>query len=264
MTGVLLTAIVVSWNERDDLRRCLTSLRDHPAGPQQVVVVDNGSEDGTAEMVRTHHPEAELLLNDRNRGLSAARNQAMRTARGRYIAVLDSDTVVTPEALSLLCKELELRPSVGMIGPRLVYPDGSLQLSCRRIPSPLALIANRLTGIDALARNRARRRHLMMDEPHDRPMEVDYMLGATLVFRRAVPARIGGFDQRMPYGFEDADWALRIRKAGWGVLYLPEATVIHRYRRRTVEQPFSWQSASLLLSYGLLRVKHPRPARAPS
>jgi GT2 family glycosyltransferase len=258
-----LSVVVISWNERDDLRRCLDAVAREPdPGGREVVVVDNASDDGTDLMLAGNHPHARVHRNRRNRGVTVARNQGIRLARGRYVAMLDSDTEPRPGALTTLCDFLDANPAVGMVGPRLVYEDGSLQHSCRRVPSPTAVIANRLTRIPAMRELPARRRYLMIDEGHDAPMDVEYLLGAAMVFRREVVEAIGLFDERFGfstpggYGFDDADWGVRVRRAGWRVVYLPEAEMVHGYRRRLASQPISRQSVGLALSYAVLRAKH--------
>jgi GT2 family glycosyltransferase len=256
-----LSAVVITWNERPELERCLAALAEDPLGGDEngeVVVVDNGSTDGTSELLRERFPEARYLRNESNLGLGAARNQGLRAARGQYVAILDSDSYVTPGALESLCRVLDDHPDVGLVGPKLLYEDGTLQLSCRRIPSPLALVANRLTSVRWLREHPARRRYLMLDDPHDRTIDVDYLLGATLVVRRDVVLPLGGFDERIRYGFDDADFALTLRGAGWRVVYHPEAVVVHGYRRRTVKQPLSRLSLALASSYVRMRLKHRR------
>jgi GT2 family glycosyltransferase len=253
---------VITWNEREELARCLEALAAHSAeGGQEVIVVDNASTDGS-DAVLARHPEVRVIRNAENRGVTVARNQGLAQARGRYVAMLDSDAYVGPGALERLCAHLDDNPDVGMVGPELRYEDGSLQMSCRRVPSPLAVVANRLPGVAWLHEGRARRRYLMLDEPHERTMDVEYLLGATMVFARDAAERIGRFDERFGfstpggYGFDDADWAVRMRRAGRRVVYLPAAKVVHGYRRRLAKQPVSRQSAGLAVSYLMLRLKH--------
>ncbi len=257
-----LSVVVITWNERDELARCLDALAAHPAeGGQEVIVVDNGSTDGTGAVL-ARHPGVRVIRNAENRGVTVARNQGLAAARGRHVAMLDSDAYVGPGALERLCAHLDENPDVGMVGPELRYEDGSLQMSCRRVPSPLAVLANRLPGVARLHHGRARRRYLMLDEPHDRTADVEYLLGATMVFSRSAAERIGRFDERFGfstpggYGFDDADWAVRMRRAGRRVVYLPDAKVVHGYRRRLAKQPVSRQSLGLAVSYLMLRVKH--------
>jgi GT2 family glycosyltransferase len=266
MTAPRLTVVVVSWNEIGELSRCLEALETHPAGGgQQVIVVDNGSTDGTAEMVERDHPGHLLIRNPVNRGAAVARNIGMARARGRYIAIVDSDAYVHEGALERLCAFLDGHPDVGMVGPKLVYEDGSLQESCRRVPSVLGVIAQRFP-VGPLAEHPARKRYLMLDTPHDRTMDVAYVLGATMVFRREVLTRAGGFDRRARYaGFlDDADLALRVWRAGWRVVYLPQVVVTHGYRRRSRKRNLSRQTLALVQSYLILRLKHRGRLRPPS
>lgn len=265
-----LSIVVITWNEREELARCLEALAAHPAeGGQEVIVVDNASTDGTDEVLASH-PEVRVLRNSENRGVTVARNQGLAVACGRYVAMLDSDAYVGPGALERLCAHLDDNPDVGMVGPELRYEDGSLQMSCRRVPSPMAVVANRLPSVAWLHEGRARRRYLMLDEPHDRTQDVEYLLGATMVFSREAARRIGGFDERFGfstpggYGFDDADWAVRLRRAGWRVVYLPAAKMVHGYRRRLAKQPVSRQSLGLAVSYLMLRVKHAGALARPS
>ena len=254
-----LSVVVISWNEREELARCLEAVHTHPTeGGQEVIVVDNGSTDGTPELVRERFPSVQLVQNERNRGVTVARNQGLRQARGGYVAMLDSDAYVQPGALERLCRFLDEHPDVGLVGPKVLHEDGTVQMSCRRLPSLLGLLANRLTGVPWLRDHPARRRYLMLDAPHDKAMEVEYVLGATMVFRREAAAAMGGFDERIRYGFDDADWALRFRGAGWRVVYLPTAVAVHSYRRRSARRPLSRHSLALAASYARLRLKHPR------
>jgi GT2 family glycosyltransferase len=266
MADPRLSVVVVSWNEIDELSRCLAALAAHPAGGgQEVIVVDNGSTDGTAEMVARRHPEHLLIRNPANRGAAVARNIGMARARGRYIAIVDSDAYVHEGALERLCSLLDEDADVGMVGPKLLYEDGGLQESCRRVPSILGVVAQRFP-VGRLADHRARRRYLMLDADHERTMDVVFVLGATMVFRRELLTRVGGFDARARYaGFlDDADLALRTWRAGWRVVYLPEAVATHGYRRRSRKRNLSRQTLALVHSYILLRLKHRGALHPPS
>lgn len=269
MTAPRLSVVAITWNEREEITRCLDAIDAHPAvGGQEVIVVDNGSSDGTLELLAARATPPIVVANRHNRGVTVARNQGLRLARGRYVLMLDSDAYVHPEALDRMCDFLDANEDVGLVGPRLLFEDGTLQMSCRRVPSALALVANRLPGVPWLHDHRSRRRYLMMDDPHDRVMDVGYLLGAAMMFRRAPVAAIGGFDERFGfstpggYGFDDADWALRFRAHGLRVVYVPEAVATHGYRRRLVGRPpLTRANIGLLVSFVLLKVKH-RGARA--
>lgn len=257
---VRLSVVVITWNEQDDLLRCLDALfSSRFNGNIEVVVVDNGSTDGTAAFVADRYPGVVILRNPQNRGVTVARNQGMSRTRGRYIAMLDSDTEVEPTALETLCAFLDRSPNVGLVGPKLLNGDGTLQPSCRRIPSTIALLANRIERPHRLRNGRARRRYLMLDDSHDRVMDVDYVIGAAMVFRREAAATIGSFDERFGcssaggYGFDDADWALRLRARGWRVVYVPDSVAVHGYRRRLASKRLSRKNVGLAASYLRLR-----------
>jgi len=133
-----VSVVVIAWNVRDELEACFQSLRDH-AGPLtlETIFVDNGSTDGSSELVAERFPEVTIIRRPTNEGVPA-RNHGLRVARGRYRMLLDSDARLTEGALPRAVAVLEADPTIGLVGPRLVYPDGRLQLSCRRYP-PLAL-----------------------------------------------------------------------------------------------------------------------------
>lgn len=259
MSDVALSVVVLTWNERDQLRRCLDHLAANPPGRAlEIIVVNNGSTDATGEMLARDFPHVHAIVNPRNRGVSIGRNQGMSRATGEYVAMLDSDAYVTPGALDTLCRFLDENPGVGLVGPRLEYDDGRLQLSCRRFPTPGAMVANR---VGRLADRPSRRRHLMMDDPHDQTMDVEYVLGATMVFRAELGRSLGGFDEHIPYGYDDADWAMRIWAGGWRVSYVPEAVVVHDYRRRGTRHVLSRHNVWISLSYCRARWTHRRVLR---
>lgn len=234
-----LTAIVVGHDVRDEVLRCLDALSEH-RGPLQLqtIVVDNASRDGTSEAVRRMHPEAEVLRVSRNAGM-VARNAGLERARGRLRMFVDSDSAVTAGALETLVGVFDDHPTVGLAGPRLVYRDGSLQLSSRRYPPLLLPVLRRPPLGRWLEHGHTVREHLMADDPHDRRRRVEYVLGACQVFRAEAQRAAGGIDRRIWYGHDDADWCFAIRRAGWDVAYVPDAVVVHDYRRSSAARPLS-------------------------
>lgn len=243
-----VTVVIVAHSARAELERCLGSIDAHADRATQVVLVDNASEDDTREWVRRVHPQVELVELDSNVGV-AARRHGVDRARGRYTMFLDSDAALTAGALPLMVQALDDHPGWGLIGPRLVGDDGSLQLSCRRFP-PLLLPIMRRPPFAALLEDSAPvRRHLMADEDHTRTRPVLYVLGACQLFRTALARRAGPPDTRTFLGADDIDWCLRIRDAGGDVVYLPAATVIHSYQRRTRRNPFSRATLRHLTSF---------------
>jgi GT2 family glycosyltransferase len=234
-----VTVIVVAHGVRDEVVACLASVEEH-AGPvvAEVVLVDNASRDGTAEAVASAFPRAEVVSLARNVGV-AARNAGLRRARGRLRMFLDSDARLTAGALPELVAYLDAHPKVGLVGPKLLDEDGTLQLSARRFPSPLLPLMRRPPFRTLFEDSAPVRRHLMADDRHDQTREVEYVLGACQLFTAEAQAAAGEIDPRIFFGPDDIDWCLRIRRAGLQVVYHPAATVVHGYRRTSAARPAS-------------------------
>lgn len=223
---------------RQELVRCFASIREHAGVPARTILVDNGSTDDTLAWVADAHPEVEVVELPENIGY-AARDHGLRRSQTPYTLFLDSDAALTHGALPELVSALEANPGWGLVGPRLVYDDGSLQRSCRRFP-PLALPLLRRPPLDRVfERRRAVGRHLMTDFAHDRTRPVLYLLGACQLFRTSLARAAGPFDPNVFIGWDDADWCFRIREAGGEIVFVPSATVVHTYRRQTRQAPVS-------------------------
>ncbi len=237
-----VTIVIIAHSVRPELERCLDSIRRHAAVPVETILVDNGSTDDTCVWVRSEHPEVTLIDLGRNLG-EAARDHGLRRSATRYTMFLDSDAALTAGALPAMVDALDEQPEWGLIGPRLVYDDGTLQPSCRRFP-PLALPLMRRPPLARFFEHRASvGRHLMADFAHDRTRPVLYLISACHLFRTSLARIAGPFNPRIPsgwaIGWADADWCLRIRDAGGEIVFFPEATVVHSYRRATTRRPVS-------------------------
>lgn len=225
-----LSIIIVSWNVRDLLRACLCSLTTAPCAlTPELIVVDNASVDGSAEMVAAEFPQARVVANATNRGFTAANNQGLALAHGRYVLFLNPDTEVVGDALATMVAYMDAHPEVGALGPQLRYGDGSLQSSRRRFPT----LATALFESTPLAwhwppgRNPWAQRYYMTDTPDDQTQPVDWVVGAALLVRRAVLDQVGGFDEGYFMYSEELDLCRRIKAAGWEIHYFPHARIIH-------------------------------------
>lgn len=234
-----VTVIVIANDVRDEVLTCIESVERFAGALRiELILVDNGSRDGTAAAVRERFPAVEIVTLETNEGVPA-RNHALRRARGRHRMFLDSDARLTSGALPRLVEVLDASPEVGLVAPRLVYPTGELQLNIRRYP-PLALPVLRRPPLARFFEDGAVvRHHLMADEPHDRRRRVEYAIAACQVFRADAQSAAGGIDHRMWLGPEDTDWCFAIREAGFDIVYVPDAEVIHDYRRGTRSAPLS-------------------------
>lgn len=255
-----VSIIVVALNAREHVLRCLQSL-ELTSGPdalsRETIVVDDGSTDGTAAAVRECFPNAKLIAKVRNEGLVAGRNTGVKVARGRFVLMLDADTEVRTGAVEALAMALERSADVGLVGPRLVYPDGRLQLSCRRFPA-LTLPWWRRSPLALLDDNpRVHRDHLMQDWSHDHERPVVWLAGAAQMWRRELAEQIGPYDVRVSsYGGEDLDWCLRVWRAGFAVHYVPEAEIVHVFQQLTRQRRYGRESARALVDYYYLQWKH--------
>ena len=228
-----IAVIVVNWNAREDLRECLLSLE---AGADSWVtravwVVDNASTDGSAEMVRSEFPGVQLIVNDENLGFSKANNQAIRYSESRYVFLLNSDAAVHPGAIEALVAFADDNPKAGIVGPKVLNPDGSLQLSCRRFPS-LGAGFFRNTYLGRLfPHNKPAQDYLMADFDHAHTRAVDWVSGCAMLIRREMVAQIGALDERFYMYCEDVDLCERAWRFDWEVVYQPDAVVTHAIGR---------------------------------
>jgi GT2 family glycosyltransferase len=235
-----VSIVIVSFNTLALLRDCLASLSRSNAG--DVIVVDNLSHDGSPDMVENEFPTVRLIRNAENGGFAKGSNLGIKKARGDYILLLNSDTIVRPGALDVMTGFLDTNPSSGAVGCRLLNEDGSIQASISNRVGPFTLLL-RLLGVSGLiASDRVRRllsRYLgfMLGKtirsylaPYmavDAPIEVENISAACLMIRRDVIDQIGLLDERFFMYLEDVDYCLRMRQAGWKLHYLPRGEVIH-------------------------------------
>jgi GT2 family glycosyltransferase len=221
-----LSIVIVSWNVRDLLRNCLASIFATSPDRLEVIVVDNASSDASVTMLRDEFPQVRLIANEDNRGFPAANNQGLDAAQGRCVMLLNPDTEVREHALARVIEYLDAHGDVGAIGPQLLNSDGSVQSSRRRFPT-FATGVFESTWLQGIAPRDVLRRYYMGDVRDDAPHEVDWLMGACIVVRREVLESVGGFDEAFFMYSEELDWCRRIKSAGWKIMYLPEAKVMH-------------------------------------
>jgi GT2 family glycosyltransferase len=254
-----VSVIVIGHDVCDEILEAVESIERHGnAFSLQTIVVDNGSTDGTPEAVAERFPGAVVIRLPVNE-VHAARNHGLAIARGRFVMFLDSDARLTEGALEELIGFLEERPQFGMVGPRLVYEDGDLQYSARRYPPLLLPLLRRPPLKGLFERGPIVRRHLMMDDRLDEPREVEYLIGACLLFSEE--AALGARIDPGTLFTEDVDWCFQIRTTGFRIAYDPEATVIHTYRRPTAQSPVSRAALQHLLGFLRLHWKWRRQRR---
>lgn len=225
-----LSIVIVSYNTRALLEECLRSIeRTVQRHSCEVLVVDNGSHDGSPELVRRIFPNLSLIALERNLGFSSANNVAIRRAHGRHVLILNSDTVVLPGAVDQLVAFLDERPECGVAAPQLLNSDLSDQGTARAFPTAAAAIFGRRSILSrTFPNNRWTRRYLIgRDHRGQEPFPVDWVSGACLMVREAAIARVGLLDEGYFMHWEDADWCRRIKRSGYEVHCVPAARVVH-------------------------------------
>jgi N-acetylglucosaminyl-diphospho-decaprenol L-rhamnosyltransferase len=232
-----LSIVVLNYNTREHLRACLESLvaegsTSLSGGPiaTEVLVVDNASSDGSADMVAADFGWASLIRSPRNGGFAFGNNQALNRARGDAILLLNPDTTMPRGGIAGLLDALRAHPEAGIVGPKLLRPNGSMHLACRRsFPTP-SVAFFRMSGLSRLfAKSPRFGRYNLTFVDADAPIEVESVCGACLLVRSAVVQRIGLLDERFFMYGEDLDWCLRTREAGWTVRYEPSIVVQHQH-----------------------------------
>jgi len=242
MTAVesfLVSAVIVNFNAKEFLKGCLESLaKESTETSLEAIVIDNASSDGSEEAL-SHPPlPVAFVRNPKNIGLSRANNQGIRMARGRYLLFLNPDVELMPGALARLVRFMDDNPETGIVGPKLLNPDRSLQYSCREFYTLPTLLLRR-SSLGRIPPGRSLvQRHLMTSWDHAAIREVDWLLGAFLLVRREAMESVGMMDERFFLYFEDVDWCFRMRKAGWKVIYDPEAEAIHHHYRHSAKKGF--------------------------
>lgn len=224
-----LSVIIVNYNVRQFLENALTSIGralDGMAG--EVIVVDNASDDGSATMVREKFPAVRLIASDANLGFARANNLALRESRGRYLLLINPDTIVQEDTFRVMLEFLDVHPTVGLAGCKILNPDGSFQLPCRRsFPTPWVAFT-KIAGLSSLfPRTRLFGRYNLTYLDPDASYEVDAVSGSFMMLRREVYEAIGGLDEAFFMYGEDLDWCYRVKKAGWQVYYVHETRIIH-------------------------------------
>jgi N-acetylglucosaminyl-diphospho-decaprenol L-rhamnosyltransferase len=223
-----IAVVVVSWNTRPLLEGCLRSLEAGARGGRlDVCVVDNASEDGSADLVRERFPWATLVASPSNLGFGAAVNLAAERTDARWLAIANADVAVAPGALDALLAAAAADPGAGALAPRLVLPDGRTQHSVYAFPSVRSTLALAL-GLDRLVPRLGDRLLLVGAWDPDRPRRVPWAIGAFLLLRRDAWAAAGGFDPGQWMYAEDLELGWRLRRAGFATRYVPDARVEHR------------------------------------
>ncbi len=227
-----LSVIILSYNTRQLLKNCLASVVAFTGSYKiEVLVSDNGSTDGSLEMVRQEFPQAKLIENGENLGFSKGNNVAIKQALGRHILLLNSDTIVEPGAFEKMISKADSDPGIGALGPKVLLPNGQLDPASRRnFPNPANAFL-RLFGLRKLS-------NYNITGPIDQEMDVEALTGACMLVPKTVIDKVGMLDEDFFFYGEDLDWCYRIKNAGYKILYYPSAQITHLKYGSSRQIPF--------------------------
>ncbi len=217
-----ISIIIVNWNTRDVLCDCLRTLYQQAGGIDfEVIVVDNASTDSSAEMVKVRFPNVILIENHENRGFAAANNQGMAIARGRYVLLLNSDTVVPDDTMPKMVAFAYNHPEAAVVGCRVLNPDGTLQPTCFMFPSLLNMVLSSTYLYKLFPGSKFFGRERMTWWDRNDAREVDVVTGCFMLVRREAIEQIGLLDEYFFMYGEETDWCYRFKQAGWKVIFTP-------------------------------------------
>jgi len=224
-----LSIIIPHLNRKASLKECLSSIP--PAATTlsyEIIVVDNGSKEGSQKMIQRDFPEIHLLQNETNEGFSRATNRGLRAAQGDYFLCINNDTVLFPHSLETLVSFMEKHPEAGVSGGKIFNKDGTVQPSARSFPRLETAFFNRSSLASRFfPKNPFSRRYLLSDWDHNSVREVDWVSGSFFILRRSLIEKVGLFDERFFLYCEDVDYCRRVRGAGYHVFYVPTAHITH-------------------------------------
>ena len=250
--GPTLSIAIVNWNTRRLLLDALDSIYSRlPPFDIEVIVVDNNSSDQSAEGVSNAFPQVKLIANSDNRGYAEGNNQAMSASTGAFVLLLNPDVILPAGGLEKAVRFMESHPEAGALGVRQVHPDGSLQRSVRGFPTPAAALWE-IVGMSRLfPENRRFGAYRMTWFKYDSVAEVDQPMGTFLMIRREALEQTGELDLQFPIFFNEVDWCLRCKRAGWKIYFTPEVEIIHYGGASTIQvgAAMAWESRRGLLAF---------------
>jgi len=252
MGRIDVTVIVVSWNTCDILHNCLTAIYNETRDVTfEVIVVDNASTDGSAQMVMSEFPQVHLIMNSKNVGYAGANNQGIAKAHGRYVLLLNSDTFVLDNAIGKIVPFADNHPEAAVVGCRILNHDRTDQGSCFRFPSILNLLLQAMFLARLCPHNKFLGREMMGWFDWGTVWEVDVVVGCFMLVRHEAIEQVGVMDSTYFMYAEETDWCWRFKEHGWKILFSPDAEIIHLYGQssRQVKPQMILQESSSILKF---------------
>jgi len=223
-----VSAIIVNWNTKDLLLSCVRSLitNTHKVS-LEIIVVDNDSKDGSQEVLKQHFPDVTLIQNKENLGFAKANNIGIRASSGKYICLVNSDVELKNECLDKMKDYIDQHTEIGMLGPKIYYPDGKIQSSCKRFPTLWRHFCEAICFHRIAPQSKLFAGEKMTFFTYDKILGVDCLIGAFWFIRRKALEQVGLLDENFFFYSEDFDWCKRFWNHGWQVVFFPNAEIIH-------------------------------------
>jgi len=236
-----LSIIILNYKTKGLVKQCIRNVKVSTANlDYEIIVVDNGSNDGCGKMMEENFPEIKFIQAGKNLGFAAGNNLGIKKAQGKYIMLLNPDVTVLNHAIEKMVNFMEDHSNVGLAGPKLINPDGSYQISCRTFQTPKLIIYRRTPLGKLPSAKKQLEKHLMINFDHMHNQPVDWVMGACMLARKSALDKVGFLDERFFFYVEDMDWCRRFWENGFEVYYLAEAQMVHLFERASAAGNWSF------------------------
>ncbi|MBP1991130.1 glycosyltransferase family 2 protein [Paenibacillus eucommiae] len=258
-----LSILIVNYNTQELTLACLHSIyNSNTEYSYEIILIDNASKDDSVTEFKKQFPAAKIIANNENVGFAKANNQGMRAAEGRYVLLLNSDTVIKPDTLDIMLRFMDDHPNIGASGCKLVLPDGTLDKACKRgFPTPSASFYYAFGFSKLFPRNPRFNQYQLGYLDPDQEYPVDCLVGAFMLVRREAIDQVGMLDEEFFMYGEDIDWCYRIKQNGWGIYYYPRTSIVHHKgassRRKPYKIIYEFHRAMYLFHQKHYRNKYP-------
>ena len=246
---IRISIIIITWNQKENLKNCLNSLLNHCANNiYEIILINNNSTDGSKEIMDSYifNPLFKFIHNDFNKGVSAARNQGLKVATGDFILLLDDDTIITNNFIEKMQNHIEDTKNIGIIAPALYNPDGSIQPSARVFPSIRSILVR---AFPLVFTSKYYKKIIYGKVGGNVITDVDWVIGACQFINAEAIKMIGYLDEGYFFGYEDIDYCQRVKKLDFRIIYNPEISIVHIYQRKSAKRIFSMMKYSSICSF---------------
>jgi len=235
-----ISVIIVNWNTKELLRSCVSSVQADVEGIAEIIVVDNGSSDGSQDMIHVEYPEVVLIENKKNLGFAKANNVGIKKMTRRYACLVNSDVIVLPGCMNVLAEYMNANSGVGVVGPRVLWPNMTIQDSCRKYPTLWNNLCESIRLNKIFPHSNLFSSEHMMYFKHDRLIEVDGLVGCCMMIRKIALDEVGLFDESFFIYSEETDLCKRMSESGWKIIFNPKAQIIHYGRGSSSKEPLTF------------------------